>query len=66
MESGFLAALTSATFAVASGGVAALLTTGLIRLKLPLLWSYEVSKAIASRRDLEPKAPEESVASGST
>jgi MFS family permease len=60
MESGFLAALTSATFAVTSGGFLALAITGLIRLKLPLLWSYRVSDALRATRaqeSAEPTAP---------
>lgn len=50
MESGFVAALTSATFAVVSGGAAALAVTGLIRTRLPLLYNYRVSTAVGSMR----------------
>jgi hypothetical protein len=54
MEHGFVAALTSATFAVVSGGIAALTVTGIIRAKLPLLYEYRVSKALAPARPVEP------------
>jgi MFS family permease len=50
MEHGFVAALTSATFAVVSGGIAALTITGIIRAKLPLLYEYRVSTAMPPPR----------------
>ena len=40
-ESGFVAALTSPTFAVVSGGIGALIVTGLIALRNPALRRYE-------------------------
>jgi MFS family permease len=42
MESGFVAALTSATFAVVSGGVGCLLVLALIALRMPELREYRV------------------------
>jgi MFS family permease len=44
VESGFVAALTSATFAVVSGGVASLAVLALIALKFPALRSYRVDR----------------------
>jgi hypothetical protein len=56
MEHGFVAALTSATFAVVSGGIAALTITGIIRAKLPLLYEYRVSTAMPPPRPVAAAA----------
>jgi hypothetical protein len=52
VESGFVAALTSATFAVVSGGVGCLAVVGLIAAKMPELRRYEIAPApvISMRR----------------
>jgi hypothetical protein len=42
MESGFVAALTSATFAVVSGGAASLAVAGLVAARVPGLRRYRV------------------------
>jgi MFS family permease len=42
MESGFVAALTTATFAVVSGGAAAAAIAGVLGWRMPLLWRYEM------------------------
>ena len=44
MESGFVAALTSATFAVVSGGAGAVIVAGLVAWRLPQLYRYVVSR----------------------
>ena len=44
VESGFLAALTSATFAVVSGGIACLAVLALVAVKLPGLRHYRVDQ----------------------
>ena len=49
-ESGFLAALTSATFSVVAGGVACLAVLGVVTLKVPQLRAYRV--------DEEPEPPD--------
>jgi MFS family permease len=45
MESGFVAALTSATFAVVSGGVACLGVVGVVAARVPALRAYRVGAA---------------------
>jgi MFS family permease len=47
MESGFVAAATSATFAVVSGGIAALGVVGIVTAAMPDLRRYHTSSAIA-------------------
>ncbi|MGH2632994.1 MAG: MFS transporter [Tepidiformaceae bacterium] len=47
MESGFVAAATSATFAVVSGGIGALAALGVIGLSMPELRRYHTDSAIA-------------------
>jgi hypothetical protein len=42
MESGFVAALTTATFAVVSGGVACLAIVGLVAARVPALRRYRL------------------------
>ena len=42
MESGFVAALTTATFAVVSGGVACLAVVGLVASRVPALRRYRL------------------------
>ena len=42
MESGFLAALTTATFAVASGGLIAIVVAGLVGWRMRELWDYRI------------------------
>jgi hypothetical protein len=43
MESGFLAAVTSATFAVVSGGAGCLAVLGIVAAKMPELRRYRIS-----------------------
>jgi hypothetical protein len=50
MESGFVAALTSATFAVASGGVACLAVAGVVARTNPALRRHRIETAPAQRR----------------
>lgn len=47
MESGFVAAATSATFAVVSGGIGALAALGVVGLSMPELRRYHTDNAIA-------------------
>jgi hypothetical protein len=56
-ESGFVAALTSATFAVVSGGVGCLAALAAVAARLPQLRHYMVSSAAAQPvREAEPEA----------
>jgi hypothetical protein len=41
MEKGFVAAVTTATFAVVSGGVGAVMVAGLVGWRMPLLFRHE-------------------------
>ena len=50
MESGFVAALTSATFAVVSGGVACLAVAGVVARTNPMLRGHRIDTAPAQRR----------------
>lgn len=71
MESGFVAALTSATFAVVSGGAGAIAVAGIIGWRMPRLYRYEVGSGPA-RESLRPaaqgtgreRAPEEAAVGG--
>jgi MFS family permease len=58
IESGFVAALTSATFAVVSGGFGTLLVVAFIALRLPALRDYRLSESVmAVRRGEGTAAP---------
>ncbi len=63
VESGFLAAATSATFAVVSGGAACMAVAGIVAAKLPDLRHYRVTQAAAVEReamgDVEPLVGED-------
>ena len=50
MESGFVAALTSATFAVVSGGVACLAVAGAVAARVPALRRYRIDAGPPQRR----------------
>jgi len=50
MESGFVAALTSATFAVVSGGVACLAVAGVVAARVPALRRYRIGRSSPERR----------------
>ena len=43
-QTGFLASLTSAVFAVVFGGLACIGVVGAVRLSIPALWSYRVDE----------------------
>jgi hypothetical protein len=47
VESGFVAALTSAPFAVVSGGVGCLAVVAVVALRLPALRAYRIDRAAA-------------------
>jgi hypothetical protein len=49
MESGFVAAITTATFAVVSGGAAAAAIAAAIGWRMPLLYRHEISAFGATR-----------------
>ena len=51
VESGFVAWLTTVTFAVVSGGVGAVAVVGLVAAKLPQLYRYRVSQRDANEDD---------------
>jgi MFS family permease len=63
MESGFVAALTSATFAVVSGGAAAMAIAAGIGWRMPQLWRYEVNPDGQPTTEPDPARPR--AASGS-
>jgi hypothetical protein len=50
MESGFVAALTTATFAVVSGGVACLAVAGVIAARVPALRRYRLGSSPSALR----------------
>lgn len=54
VESGFVAAVTSATFAVVSGGVGTLAVVGAVRAGLPDLWSYRAPTRAVATTDVQP------------
>jgi MFS family permease len=60
IESGFVAALTTATFSVVSGGAIAIAVAGAIRWRMPLLFEYVVNR----RPVLEAVAAEEAAVAG--
>jgi hypothetical protein len=61
MESGFVAALTSATFAVVSGGAAAVAVTGAVAWRMRELFNYR-TEAHAKWRMTPPEPVEEPAA----
>jgi hypothetical protein len=63
MESGFVAAFTSATFAVVSGGVAAVGVTGVVALKLRELFDYRTEAH--AKWEAEEREPVEEPAAAS-
>ena len=62
LESGIVASLTTATFAVVSGGFGTLATVGAVRWRLPRLWEYRVPRVVATVVEVEapvvPTAPD--------
>ena len=64
MESGFVAAATSATFAVVSGGVGALAVASAIGWRLKELFSYTTPPTLAQATDAEPPGATEEAAGG--
>ncbi len=63
VESGFVAALTSATFAVVSGGVGCLAALAAVAARMPQLRDYRAGAAVPSRTD-PAAAPEEAPVGG--
>jgi sugar phosphate permease len=68
MESGFVAALTTATFAVVSGGAGAIAVAALIGWRMPRLYNYVVGRP-SRQQPVRPasgiaEAPAEEVAAG--
>jgi len=57
MESGFVAAATSATFAVVSGGFGAAAVAGLIGWRMPRLFGYESAPAVEAAASTATPAP---------
>jgi len=58
MESGFVAALTNATFAVVSGGAGCLAVVGVVAAKMPELRRYRVVTTVVAREEA-PRARQE-------
>jgi hypothetical protein len=50
MESGFVAALTTATFAVVSGGLACLAVAGVVAVRVPALRRYRLGSPPSALR----------------
>ncbi len=57
LYSGLVASLTSATFAVVSGGAGTLLTVGFVRWRLPLLYAYRISRRPPAARTTDAGVP---------
>jgi MFS family permease len=53
-ESGLVASVTSATFAVVSGGFGTLATVAAVRVWMPALWNYRIPKAVPESVDTMP------------
>ena len=56
IESGFVAAVTTATFSVVSGGIVAVAVAGIIRLRMPQLWDYVVNRRPVAMERLREEA----------